>query len=226
LLSGKPTLCRTTRLAQQPSVVSPQVMKMTEAKVARCGQCGRPAVVEGKVVQLCVECHYKLQVANTLALRLAAIGMNYAAAEMDHVTGLRNFTPRMQVPDIPKGPIILNNIKVDNSVVGSINTGSVQTVDVSITYLKNAGNDKVGNALKALTEAIANEASVSKKDKDDMLDQVAYLSEQASSAANDRKPGMIKATFGALTQAAATVSAIASAWSAAEPLLKGHFGIG
>ncbi len=190
-----------------------------------CGQCGKCAVVSVNDARLCVDCYYKFEVAKTLGARLAIMAMNHAAAEMDHLTGLHNFTPRMQVPDIPRGPIILNNIKVDNSVVGSINTGNVQTIDVSITYLKDAGNEAVSKALKELTEAIANEATLAKADKDNMLDQLAYLSEQAAGAAKDRKPGMIKAALGAISQTAATVSAVAAAWNAAGPLLKAFFGI-
>jgi hypothetical protein len=190
-----------------------------------CCQCHKPAIAVSGGIALCVDCFYKLQVAQTLAARLAIINMNFAADQMDHVSGLKNFTPKMQVPDLPKGPIILNNIKVDNSVVGTINTGNVQTIDVSITYLENAGNTTVSNTLKLLTEAIANEGSISKVEKDHMLDQVAYLSEQAVNV-KDRKPGMIKAAFGALTQTANSVTAIATAWNAAEPLLKNFFGIG
>jgi len=42
-------------------------------------------------------------------------------------------------------------------------------------------------------------------------------------AAKDRKPGMIRAALSAITQTATTVSAVATAWSAAEPILKAHF---
>jgi hypothetical protein len=194
------------------------------AAVLRC-ECGKMAIKSSGAIALCVDCYYKLTVAETMALRLGAIAMNHAADQMDSISGLRNFTPKMQVPDLPKGPIILNNIKVANSVVGAINTGDIQTIDVSITYLKNAGNSNVSNALTSLTQTIVNEDSLSKVEKNHLLDQVAYLSEQAAHAAKDRKPGMIKAALGAITQGAATVSAVAGAWQAAEPLLKGHFGI-
>ena len=63
------------------------------------------------------------------------------------------------------------------------------------------------------------------EERQNLLDQVAYLSEQAAHAAKDRKPGMIKATVGAITAGAAAVKSIADAWNIAEPLLKSHFGI-
>jgi hypothetical protein len=189
----------------------------------RC-ECGKSAIVVCGAVNLCVDCYYRLTVAQTLQLRNAVMNMNHAAAEMDFVSGLRNFTPRMQVPDLPPAPMTLNNINVDRSVVGSINTGEVAAIDVSITYLNQAGNKDVSNVLKILTEAIVNTPAVAQSDKSNMLDQVAYLSEQAAAAAKDRKPGVIRAALGAMTQAAGTVSAVAAAWNAAEPVLKSHFG--
>lgn len=195
------------------------------ATTSTCGQCSRPGIIGINGAALCVDCYYRFEVARTLSFRLAAINMNHAAAEMDFVTGLRNFTPRIQVPDIPKGPFILNNIKIDNSVVGSINTGNVQSIDVSVTVLKEAGNDKISDALKALAEVIANSHDITAPGKNMMLDQVAYLSEQAVAAAKDRRPGMIRAAIASITQGAAAVTAIATAWATAAPLLKTHFGI-
>ncbi len=201
---------------------------MAEAETAKarpmCSQCGRPAVAIGVNLPLCVGCYYQLQVAQTLGLRIAAIGLNHAAAELDFATGLRNFTPRMEVPDIPRGPVILNNIKVDNSVVGSINTGNVEKIDVSITYLKEAGNDQISVALKALAEVIANTTAIPAPEKNDLLDQVAYLSEQAVAAAKDRRRGTIKAAFAAITQGSSAVAAVATAWKTAAPLLRSYFG--
>jgi hypothetical protein len=165
-----------------------------------------------------------MAVAQTLQLRNAAIGSNAAAQQMDFVSGLRNLTPRMQVPDLPPAPLTLNNIRVDRSTVGAINAGEVAGIDVSITVLEQAGNKNVSEALKQLTQAIVDASDISKESKSQTLDQVAYLSEQAAAAAKDRKPGMIKAACAALTQVATTTTALATAWNAAEPILHGHFG--
>lgn len=185
---------------------------------------GRPSIGTLDDLPLCVSCYYQLEVARTLAFRIQAIGLNHAAESLDFASGIPRFTPRIQVPDIPRGPVILNNIKVDNSVVGAINTGNVQAIDVSITYLKEAGNDRISAALKALAEAIANAAAMPAPEKNQLLDQVAFLSEQAVLAAKDRRPGMIQAAFAAVTQGAGAVVAVSSAWQVAEPLLRSVFG--
>jgi hypothetical protein len=135
--------------------------------------------------------------------------------EIGFVGGMNVITPQT----------ILNNIRVENSVVGAINTGNVQAIDVSLTNLHEAGNDKARDALKALTGAILGDRSISTAQKNELLDQVAFLTGQTTVAADKKQPGLIKATFGALTQAAGTISAISGAWQAAEPILKGLFNL-
>jgi hypothetical protein len=130
----------------------------------------------------------------------------------------------MQVPDLPPVPFTLNNIRVERSTVGAINTGEVAKIDVSITVLQQAGNKDISEALKSLTQAIIDASDMPKDSKSQTLDQVAYLSEQATAASKDRKPGMIRAAFSAITQTATTVSAVATAWSVAEPILRAYFG--
>lgn len=189
-----------------------------------CGQCGKPAVVALSDVQLCVNCYHRLEVARTLSFRLNAISLNHAAEELDQVAPYGHRTPRMQVPDIPRGPFVLNNIRVDNSVVGVINTGNVESIDVNISYLKTAGSEKLSEAIRCLAEAIANERSISTHDKDLLLDQVAFLSEQATSSAQDRRPGLIKAAFKSINEAASTVTNVQAVWDLAGPLLRSVFG--
>ncbi len=83
----------------------------------------------------------------------------------------------------------------------------------------------VGNALTALMQAIANENSMPGSEREALLEQIAYLNEQAAHPAKDRKLGMIKVTLGAISQAASTVSSVARAWETAGPLLKQYFGL-
>jgi|SRR5271163_1597874 len=82
----------------------------------------------------------------------------------------------------------------------------------------------IGKALMSLTQAITNEHSLSSSEKEALLDQIAYLNEQTAHPVKDRKTGVIKATLGAVSQIASTVSTVAAAWQTAEPLLKLHFG--
>jgi hypothetical protein len=121
-------------------------------------------------------------------------------------------------------PMVLNNIRIDNSVVGSINTGNVRAIDVSLTHLRGVGNDTARDGLKALTEAIINDTSMPNAQKNELIEQVAFLSEQATVHPEMRKPGLIKPTLSALNEAAGTVQSIAGAWEIVAPILRSLFG--
>jgi hypothetical protein len=112
---------------------------------------------------------------------------------------------------------------ITNSSVGAINTGHVHQIEVSLNHLHQAGKDDAGAALKALTEAIL-DAQLATEQRDELIEHVAFLGEQATAVPADRKLGMIKRTMETLTQSAGTVSAIAGAWQAAEPIVKSLFG--
>jgi hypothetical protein len=64
--------------------------------------------------------------------------------QMDEMSGMQS-GGRIALPPIPRPPSTLNNIKLDNSVVGAINTGTVKTIDVNVTHLHNAGSDRAGD---------------------------------------------------------------------------------
>jgi hypothetical protein len=153
-------------------------------------------------------------------LRHAMTMQNQAAAELENIAGVRpGLFPRITIPPTPFAPITLNN-----SVVGAVNTGVVRDIAVNLTHLQNSGNDKATDALKALTEAILRDPSADNTQKNDLVEHIAFLSEQAVLPAKDRKPAVIKTTLGTLTQAAGTVTAMAGAWQVAEPILKTLFG--
>lgn len=127
-----------------------------------CSQCQKTAVILFQGAHgLCVDCYYKFELARTLGLRIAAVGINLAGEQMDFASGFHGFTPRTAVPDLPKGPPVFNNIKVDNCVVGAANTGTMQSIDLNLTVLSIAGQEKMREGLKAFTEAVVNEKSLS-----------------------------------------------------------------
>lgn len=110
--------------------------------------------------------------------RLNASMTNFVLDQADEITGLAIGGARIQLPPAPRGPVIFNNLKVDNSVVGAINTGNVKTIDVSLTHLHNAGNDKASDVLKALIEAILSDPSLDSTLRNELVEQLAFLSEQ------------------------------------------------
>jgi hypothetical protein len=56
-----------------------------------------------------------------------------------------------------------HNIKVDRSVIGSINTGEVKRIDVAMSHIGAYGNEELVKALKEFTEAVINETGPMKR---------------------------------------------------------------
>jgi hypothetical protein len=211
-------------------------MSEVKTEVPMCSQCpGKPAIGEVGDQPLCVESYTKLQSAHAAAQNTVLHQMRHAMDMIDYseelmwsMTGLERppGSRRVQIPPMPAtGPVTLNNIKLDNSVVGAINTGSVRDIDVDLNQLHSAGLDKLRDAIVALTQAVVDDRQATADEKNALLEQVAFLSSQATAAMQQRKPGMIRAAMGAIANTATTITSISGAWQACEPLLKMIFGI-
>src|SRR5690606_26935913 len=102
---------------------------------------------------------------------------------------------------------------VSNSVVGSINTGSIGTIDQSITVLKQMGEQDVGSALKGLSEAVLKSGDLTTNHKNEIIEILSVLSREAASPKESRQrtiaaPLLEKASK--LTSMAADISDVCS----------------
>ena len=123
-------------------------------KKMKCHNCGKPAIVtynNGKLA-LCLDCNLKFQQAQELIFRRNVKMLNYLTTEIEAVDGLPRLFPRYKVssPVYHKGDLILNNINIQNSNVGAINTGNVESIDVSLTFLKEQRKTGFSNLLEIL----------------------------------------------------------------------------
>ncbi len=198
--------------------------------MAKCSQCGKPAVVETGGHPLCVDCYAKFQSAMANQQQQLAALLNYLTGEMEATVGLPGLFPRLQMPESPSpvlhhGPITFHHINVDRSIIGAVNTGEVQKIDVSLSHLHNLGNDAAIDAFRTLTEAVLADDSLNTATKNELLEQISFLSTQAMAGPQDRKPGLIKSIVQGLRQSAQTTTAVADAWVKAEPILKSLFGL-
>ncbi|MDP6924133.1 MAG: hypothetical protein QGI94_05035 [Candidatus Scalindua sp.] len=72
----------------------------------------------------------------------------------------------------------MDNIKVDSSIVGVLNTGSIQSVDASITNLKQGGNEQLAEALSTLTDSVIASSDLLDKTKDELIEILSYISSE------------------------------------------------
>ena len=121
----------------------------------KCYQCGKPAMfkVGKEEVPLCLDCNLKLTQMSQMQLEANERMINFLSDQMDYSIGLPVSGPRFPPrKSIHVGGINLNNIKVDNSTIGVLNTGNIESVDVSVTSLQQSGNSQLANAIKLIKE--------------------------------------------------------------------------
>jgi hypothetical protein len=78
-------------------------------------------------------------------------------------------------------------------VLGNLN-GSVQT-------LQTRGYQPIAQAIEALTAAIGESEEIRDGDRKDLLENLAVVSNEASSKPDQRKPGLLKSSLGFITAA-------------------------
>jgi hypothetical protein len=117
------------------------------------------------------------------------------------------------------GPVNFQNMRVEKSTIGSINTGTIHQLDVAIGQAHDAGAAPLAEAIKALAEAFVQSKDLDDSRKNEALEQLTLLTEQVRLPAAQRKSGLIRAALGALKDTATTVAGLLSVWEKAKPYL-------
>jgi len=151
--------------------------------------------------------------------------MNYLTDMMEATVGLYGVLPKYKIrqPVVYQGPLTFHNIKVDQSVIGSINTGEVQRIDVAMSHIKTSGNEELVKALKEFTEAVIAETKLDAELKNQIIEQISFLTSQSALPKEKRKSGIIKAVLLAVKNMASTIVALSPLWNNLQPLLEHIF---
>lgn len=190
-----------------------------------CSQCGKPGIFRVGDHALCVDCNLKVVQANQIRDRMLRQRHNDLIAETEAVTGLYGVMPRYDLsePVAHHGPITFHNIKVDRSVVGVINTGDVGQIDSALTNIGMGGNAELQTVLSDFTQAVLNEKDVDTLLRNEILEQLAVLTSQVTLPTHQRKQGVLKAMFKAVSDSVSTIAALSALWEKVHPLLIAAF---
>jgi hypothetical protein len=192
----------------------------------KCSQCSRPAIIQLDSGQaLCVE-HYSMfssalseQQRNSMAM------MNYYRERLYETLGAPPSNVRINIPQpvINKSPVTYNNISIDRSVVGAVNTAQVGRIDIAMENIKNTGSDNINKALKALTETIIKSSELEHKEKEQLVEELAFLAEQATLPKEQRQKSVIGMVLKAMPLSLATAVNLTTLWAQWEPTLHQFF---
>lgn len=191
----------------------------------RCNQCNRDAVVQlGNGLPLCVEHYYMMSAVMNEQQRNNMAMINYLRDQIHETMGAPPPTARINIPRpvINSSPITYNNISIDRSVVGSVNTAQVDRIDVAMSNIKNSGHDDVSAAIKVLTETIIKSSELQDKERKQLVEELAFLAEQAALPKQERQKSIIKMVLKAMPVSLAVATDLTTLWSKCEPVFT-HF---
>jgi hypothetical protein len=146
--------------------------------------------------------------------------------------GPPGFLGRIAVPEIAlptvKREITLNNIHIERSTIGVLNTGQIQgieRIDVNISRLGQTQQTDSAEAFRVLTEAIVSSSDVSAEQRSELVGQLQELSSQALLPPAQRNTGVIRAVITGLSSTLNTVSALATIWATWGETIRSGFGL-
>jgi hypothetical protein len=191
----------------------------------KCSQCNRPAVGQlGNGQPLCVEHYSMISAAMSEQQRNNMAMMNYYRDQIHETFGLPPPDARINIPRpiINQSPVTYNNISIDRSVVGAVNTAQVDRIDVAMDNIKNGGNDEINKAIKALTEAVIKSSELEGKERKQLVEELAFLAEQAALPKAERQKSVVGMVLKAMPLSFAVAADLTTLWAKWEPALA-HF---
>ncbi len=191
-----------------------------------CHQCGKPALytIEDEKIPLCLDCFERHQNLIQRQLEESARVMNYATGQMELLAGLPpgSLGPRMHILSAPQ-PVTFNNIRIDRSNVGVVNTGQAGRIDAVVTYSEETGHPELAKALADFTQAVVDSKDVEQATRDAIIEQLSFLASQT--ATEKKQPSITSAVFSGLEKTIRTVSGLIKLWEQLGPLLKNSLGL-
>lgn len=185
-----------------------------------CAQCGKLAVARSGDVLLCVDCALKLQQALAMQESREASRINWLFEQAEATVGMPGLLPRYRVPQ----PVVVasptfNNIQIDRSIIGVINTGYAQKIDATLSHIRTGGDDELAQALQMLTQAVVDSPDLPIDAKNAALEHLAFVSDQATAPPDKRQKSIGKAVLGALGQLLQNAAALITLWNQFQPAL-------
>ncbi len=176
-------------------------------------------------VPLCLDCYLKHQsIVQQQTENLERLA-NFAIDQIDAQVGFLHRSPRF--PPRPVQVVVegikLQNISVSNSVVGVINTGSIQSVDQSISALNLNGETEVAAALKGVSQAILQSADLSASQKNELVEYLSAISKEASTPVETRQKAVGKSLLEKVMQITSAANDISDACLKWWPVLQALF---
>ena len=211
--------------------------KKSEGKksAVKCCNCDKPAVTKYGETPLCVDCYHKVAHADfmegqILHNRLSWLASNLNLVEQDLYIGCGGLLPlkQMIVPQAPTAPRYSSQqIKVSESNIGVINTGTLFNLEMGMDVMQNRGDKDskdLANAVKELTEAVINSTEINDQLKRETAEQLEFLVTEALASKEKQRKSLSRRVMDDISQSIGTVAGLLTIWNTVHVLLQSCFG--
>lgn len=177
-----------------------------------------------KKIPLCLDCNLKHVQMYTLQKEMLERQINYYSDLMDYQIGLPPSGPRFpEKKTVNVDGVTLHNIKVDNSTVGVINSGNIETVDVAISSIDSEGNQEVAQALNELTTAVIKSTEIQGDIKNQIVELLSLIASEATAPRERQRKGAMKALISQLKDLLSIGSDLTRLWGKWGPMIQNIF---
>lgn len=192
----------------------------------KCSQCDKDAIGalnNGQGPAFCLEHMNMYQ--NIISKNLEELRkqqdsiMDYA----EMVSGVQ-LRPPKPAPILHHGNFTVNNLKIDRSNIGVVNTGTINDIDSAITFIGNTGNIQLANGLKDISEKVIESSDLKQSQKTEILEQLSFLGNEIKVAPEKRNNSVIKSVLASIANILSVSSNLTTLWLAFHPLIKSYLG--
>lgn len=174
-------------------------------------------------IPLCLDCYFKVFQIQQAQTENYERQINFYSDEVDHALGFPPSGPRFpERKAIHVQGTTLNNIKINNSIVGSVNTGTIGSLDIAITSIKK--NDaNFAEALTKLSEAVLKSALLSNENKEEILEIMSALASEKEAPKERQRKNLSKTLYSRLQELVGLASDLGSIWAQWGPIIAAPF---
>ena len=172
---------------------------------------------------VCVDCN--LKIVQAIAIQQDTLGrtLNMLHADAEFALPFPIQLPRYAVRQFPvSGDLTLNNIKIDRSTIGVLNTGIITNLDSAVTALNEQGQSALGNGLANFTQAvIASELAPATKEQ--VIELLSTLSAEATAPPETRRRALLRPLLSEVATLVGGAAGLIALWEPVKALLEAAF---
>jgi acyl-CoA reductase-like NAD-dependent aldehyde dehydrogenase len=109
--------------------------------------------------------------------------------------------------------------------LGQVNTGQVRgNIETHLKSVTGSSAKDFTEAIRAFAEAVAKDAALQQAQRDQILEDVDYLAEEAKKPVSERRPTLLARLLGGMPKALTAAESAKTAWDTFGPVISGFFG--